>query len=209
MVQAQLADVKVQTVPPPGGFGGAARPHLGWLYSLARRLVGDPDLAQDLVQKCLLKAYRNYDALRDGEAMPAWLKTILVNCCRDHWRSAGRGFAEQPLDDLGERDGDSLYRILAVEDPLPYSDSLHLDFLSSFGTEDVWAVLDRLDPIHRVPLVLVHMEGYATAEVAELLDVPVTTLRSRLHRGRKCFERELWDYAQERGLLRDQRGAGS
>jgi RNA polymerase sigma-70 factor, ECF subfamily len=209
MVNAQLADPEVQPVASRRGFGGAARPHLGWLYSLARRLVGDPHLAQDLVQRCLLKAYRNYDALRDGEAMPAWLKQILVNCCRDHWRSAGRGFIEEPLDELDDLDGYSLYRTLAVEDPLPYSDSLHLDFLSSFAMEDVWAVLDRLDDIHRVPLVLVHMEGYATAEVAELLDVPVNTLLSRLHRGRKRFERELWDYAQEQGLLRDAEGAGS
>lgn len=203
MVQAQLAD-RGRTMPQPA-FGEVARPHLGWLYSLARRLAGDPDLAEDMVQRCLLKAYRAYPELRDLEAVPAWLKRILVNCCRDHWRSEQRGFDETSLDDV---DGPSLYRILAVEDPLPYSDSLHLDFLSSFTTEDVWAVLARLQPIYRIPLVLVHMEGYATAEVAELFDVPQNTVLSRLHRGRKRFETELWDYAQQRGLLRDLKEAG-
>lgn len=186
-------------------FGDVAKPHLPWLYSLARRLVSDPDIAEDLVQRCLLKAYRAYEDLRDVQAMPAWLKRILVNCCRDHLRSAQRGPAEEPIDDVP--DG-SLYRTLAIEDPFPYSDSLHLDFLSIFSTEDVWAVLEELKAIYRVPLVLVHMEGYSTAEVAELLDVPRNTVLSRLHRGRKLFEQTLWDYAQERGLLRDGQEVG-
>jgi RNA polymerase sigma-70 factor, ECF subfamily len=187
-------------------FGDAARPHLGWLYSLARRLVGDADVAEDLVQRCLMKAFRGYDGLRDPAALPAWLRRILVNCCNDHLRREGRGPREESVDDL---EGYSLYRTLAVEDPLPYSDSLHLDFLSSFSTEDVWAVLARLKPMYRVPLVLVHMEGYATDEVAAELDVPRNTVLSRLHRGRKYFERELWEYAEERELLRGREGAVS
>ncbi|MDX1621908.1 MAG: RNA polymerase sigma factor [Nitriliruptorales bacterium] len=177
-----------------------ARPHLGWLYSLARRLVSDPDVAEDLVQRALLKACRSFEDLRDIDAVPAWLKRILVNCCRDHWRSEGRGLDETSLENV---EGPSLYRILAVEDPLPYSDSLHLDFLSSFTAEDVWAVLDRMKAIYRIPLVLVHMEGYKTAEVADLLDTPQNTILSRLHRGRKRFEEELWEYAEQRGLLRE------
>lgn len=211
MVQVGVAAGSERTVVHPDGsarprpgFGDAARPHLGWLYSLARRLAGDPDLAEDLVQRALLKACRGYDDLDDLDALPAWLKRILVNCCRDHWRSVERRFAETSLDDV---DSPSLYRILAIEDPLPYSDSLHLDFLSSFSIEDVWAVLGRLPAMYRVPLVLVHMEGYSTAEAAELLRTPRNTVLSRLHRGRKRFETELWTYAQERGLLRDREGA--
>lgn len=180
------------------GFGEVVEPHLPWLYSLARRLVGDRQAAEDLVQQTLLKGYRGYDGLEDLGALPAWLRKILLNCCRDHLRKVGRGPREEPLDDL---EGYSLYRILAVEDPLPYSDSLHLDFLSSFELDDVWAVLDRIDARYRVPLVLVHMEGYPTREVAEMLDAPQNTVLSWLHRGRKLFERELWDYARERGLL--------
>lgn len=183
-------------------FGEVARTHLPWLYSLARRLVGDPDAAEDMVQRTLLKAFRSYDGLRDVTALPAWLKRILVNCCRDHLRQQARPPAEDQLDEL---DGYSLYRTLAVEDPLPYSDSLHLDFLSSFEVEDVWAVLARLDAKYRVPLVLVHMEGYSTREVADALDVPRNTVLSRLYRGRKQFERELWRYAEERDLVREGR----
>lgn len=179
-------------------FGEVVEPHLPWLYSLARRLVGDRHTAEDLLQKALLKAHRGYGGLEDLQALPAWLKTILVNCCRDHLRSMERRPRQEPLEDL---DGYSLYRTLAVEDPLPYSDSLHLDFLSSFELDDVWAVLERIDARYRVPLVLVHMEGYPTKEVAELLDAPQNTVLSWLHRGRRLFERELWRYAEERGLL--------
>lgn len=190
------------------GFGAAVRPHLGWLFSLARRLVGDEHVAEDIVQRCLLKGYRGYDGLEDSQALPAWLKTILVNCCRDHWRAEGRGPDEEPIEELDRLSGYSLYRTLAVEDPLPYSDSLHLDFLSTFTVEDVWAVLGRLRANYRVPLVLVHMEGYTTAEVADLLDAPQNTVLSWLHRGRKRFEHELWEYAREHELLRDREGAG-
>ncbi|MBW3562280.1 MAG: RNA polymerase sigma factor [Actinobacteria bacterium] len=188
-------------------FGEVAEPHLPWLYSLARRLVSDPEASEDLVQKALLKAYRAYGQLQDVQAFPAWLRAILVNCCRDHLRSVGRGPNEEPLEDLEGLEGYSLYRTLAIEDPLPYSDSLHLDFLSTFEIADVWAVLGRLKPLYRAPLVLVHMEGYTTREVADMFDVPQNTVLSWLHRGRKSFERELWTYAQERGLLRRLEGA--
>jgi RNA polymerase sigma-70 factor, ECF subfamily len=202
---ARAAAILEPTVAEPEpSFGEVARPHLPWLYSLARRLVGDEDTAEDLVQRALMKAFGAFDDLRDVDAAPAWLKQILVNCCRDHLRHVARAADEESLDDL---DGYSLYRTLAVEDPLPYSDTLHLDFLSSFTTDDVWAVLERVPHHHRIPLVLVHMEGYKTNEVAEMLGLPRNTVLSHLHRGRKRFERELWDYAEERDLLRDREGA--
>lgn len=182
------------------GFTAVVRPHLPWLYSLARRLIGAHD-AEDMVQECLLRAYRGFDRLRDHQAAPAWLRQILLNCVRDRARRTDRRPREVALDGA---DGSeySLYRVLAEEDPLPYSDSLHLDFLAFFVVEDVWEVLDRLPEHQRIPLVLVHMEGYATQEVADALDVPQGTLLSRLHRGRQRFERELWEYAEEQDLLR-------
>ena len=96
----------------------------------------------------------------------------------------------------------SLYRKIADEDPFPYSDSLHLDFLHRFGREDVTEVLLTLPEMYRVPLVLVHMHGFATKEVAKMLGVPLGTVLARLHRGRKLFEKRLWDYAETNGLLK-------
>jgi RNA polymerase sigma-70 factor (ECF subfamily) len=174
-----------------------AEPELPRLYALARRLVGDD--AEDVVQECLLRAYRGFSQLESHSAARSWLTSILLNCCRDHWRVQGR---RVEVVELGEADEFSLFRKIADEDPFPYSDSVHLDFLHQFGTDDVRAVLALLPELYRVPLVLVHMAGYHVKEVAFVLGVPLGTMLARLHRGRKLFERQLWSYAEENGLLK-------
>jgi RNA polymerase sigma-70 factor (ECF subfamily) len=179
-------------------FRELASAQLPRLYSIARRLVGDD--AEDAVQDCLLKGYERYDQLKAAEAGPAWLTSILVNSCRDHARAESRRPREIDIDEV-ERF--SLYRKIAYEDPFPYSDSLHLDFLAGFGPDDVHAVLMRLPLMYRVPLVLVYMEGFLAKEVARRLGVPLGTVLARLHRGRKVFEKELWEYANETGLLKE------
>ena len=97
-------------------FAELAREQLPRLYGLARQLVGED--AEDLVQECLLKAYRSHAELRDQQAAPAWLTRIMVNCARDRFRSRGRRVREAPLPDVEDF---SLYRVIAAEDPFPYS----------------------------------------------------------------------------------------
>lgn len=172
--------------------------HLPRLYGTARRLVGED--AEDAVQEALLKAFQSFDQLVDAEAGGAWLTQILVNSCRDR----GRSKARQPDQvDIAEVENFSLYRKIANEDPFPYSDSLHLDFLQRFGKEDVHEVLLKLPAMYRIPLVLVHMDGFSTKEVAKMVDVPLGTLLARLHRGRKLFERTMWEYAETNDLLKE------
>lgn len=186
-------------------FAAMAREQLPWLYSLARRLVGEQ--AEDAVQECLIKAYRGFDGLRDAQAAPAWFRQILLNCVRDRARRERGLPSQESLEELSDY---SLYRTIADKDPWPYSDSVHLDFLAAFDEEHVWAVLDRIDARYRVPLVLVHMEGMATAHVARMFGVAQGTVLSWLHRGRKLFEREMWHYATEAGLLSEEsQGASS
>lgn len=179
-------------------FRVLAEEQLPRLYTLAKRLVGDE--AEDAVQDTLLKAYRGFDRLEHLAAGPAWLTSILVNVCRDRGRARARAPQEVSIEAVGEF---SLYRKIADEDPFPYSDSLHLDFLEQFGSEDVRAVLARLTDLYRIPLVLVYVDGFATKEVARLLEAPLGTVLARLHRGRKLFERMLWEYAEETGLLKE------
>jgi len=178
-------------------FSDVARLQLPRLYSLARYLVDDD--AEDLVQECLIKAYQGFDGLRDPQAAHAWFTKIMVNCARDRFRQRQRRLAETPLGDVEDF---SLYRTIAEEDPFPYSDSLHLDFLCRFGPEDVWAVLREMPEIYRVPLVLVHMHDVATKQAARMLGLPLGTLLARLHRGRKLFEKDLWTYAIRHDLLK-------
>jgi RNA polymerase sigma-70 factor, ECF subfamily len=177
-------------------FQRLASAELPALYWLARRLVRDG--AEDLVQEALLRAYRSYGTLREDTAAGPWLKSILVNVFRDQLRRQARSPAELPVDQVEDF---SLYRTLIEQDPLPYSDTLHHDYLHAFAKEDVREVLLRLPELYRAPLVLRYMDGFATKEIARLLDVPLGTVLARLHRGRKRFEQELWAYAQETGLL--------
>lgn len=108
--------------------------------------------------------------------------------------------------ELDEVEEFSLYRKIADEDPFPYSDSLHLDFLEHFGPEEVRAVLASLPDLYRIPLVLTYMDGFATKEVAAMLDAPLGTVLARLHRGRKLFEKAMWIYAEQHGLLEERAG---
>ena len=170
------------------------------LYSLARRLVRDG--AEDLVQEALLQAFRGFATLKEDAAAGRWLKTILVNAFRDQLRKRSRTVDERPMGDL---DDFSLYRTLVDEDPFPYSDTLHLDFLQGFDSEDLREVLIRLPDIYRIPLVLRYMDGFSTKEIARLMDAPLGTILARLHRGRRLLEREMWTYAQEAGLLAKER----
>ena len=179
------------------GFRELAKEQLPRLLSLARRLAGDD--AEDAVQDCLLKAFERFDQLHDVTAGPAWLTSILVNCCRDRGRAAARWPVEIDVECIEDF---SLYRQIASEDPFPYSDSLHLDFLEEFGPEDVRAVLMRLPELYRIPLVMVYMDGYLARELAGMLEAPLGTVLSRLHRGRRLFEKQMWEYAEETGLLR-------
>lgn len=191
---------------PPGGitepqagasFEQLAKNALPRLYGLARRLEGSG--AEDLVQECLLRAFRSFDTLEDPDAAFPWMQRILVNCYRDRLRKDTRAVSEVPVEEVEEF---SLYRTIVDEDPFPYSDSVHVDFLHSFSREDVHHVLMRMPEIYRAPLVLRYMQGFATKEIARMLDAPLGTVLARLHRGRKLFEKELWSYATDAGLLK-------
>lgn len=177
-------------------FRRLVTPALPSVYALARRLVRGG--AEDLVQEALLQAYRAFPTLRDDAAVGRWLKAILVNAYRDQLRKQARSVEELPVEEVEDF---SLYRTLAEVDPLPYSDTLHHDFLWAFSREDVREVLLRLPEIYRAPLVLKYMDGFATKEIARMLDAPLGTILARLHRGRKRFELEMWAYAEETNLL--------
>ncbi|HEX9411256.1 MAG TPA: sigma-70 family RNA polymerase sigma factor [Actinomycetota bacterium] len=177
-------------------FQDVAREHLPRLYGLARRLAGED--AEDLVQECLMRGYRKFGSLEKAESAGAWLSTILVNCHRDRMRKDARSVTKVSLEEL---DDFSLYRHIAEEDPFPYSDTLHADFLGLFDVEDVRQVLATLPPLYRVPLVLRYFEGYATKQIAKMLDSPLGTVLARLHRGRKLFEKALWNYAEATSRL--------
>jgi RNA polymerase sigma-70 factor (ECF subfamily) len=178
------------------GFSEVAMASLPRIYRLARRLANRG--AEDLVQETLMRAYQRFGQLQHVEAGPAWMSAIMLNVYRDGLRRSKRSVDELAFDDVDEF---SLYRKVEEEDPFPYSDSLHLDFIAQFGRDDVLTILLAMPEIYRAPLVLHYVEGYATKEIARNLGVPLGTILARLHRARKLFERELWNYADREGLL--------
>jgi RNA polymerase sigma-70 factor, ECF subfamily len=180
-------------------FETLALPHLAPLYRLAVRLTGKAQDAEDVVQETFVKAFAAFANLRDTARIRPWLSQILTRVALDRHRAAGPEIA---VGDLSELDRFSLYDLIWDEDPLPYSDNLHADFLDLFPDDDVRRALLALPEVYRAPLVLLYVEDLSYRELADVLDCPVGTVMSRLHRARKILERELWACATRRGLVR-------
>lgn len=189
----------VGTDPGSRRFEELTLPHLAALYRFALRLSGNPAAAEDLVQETFLRALRGFEGLRDPRAARSWLFQILSRLVTDRHREAAR---EVPLPPADELDRFSLFESISQEDMLPYSDRLHEDFLGQFRDEEVRAALVALPEAFRVPLVLLYTEGMTYREIAEVLGCPLGTVMSRLHRARKILERELWECARKRGLVK-------
>jgi RNA polymerase sigma-70 factor (ECF subfamily) len=182
-------------------FADVARDHLDRLYGFCVRLTNDPTDADDLVQETLLRGMRAYDDLRDASRAKGWLFAIATNASRDLFRARSRQVSTVPFDDFDADDTFSLFQTIAIEDPFPYSDELHLDFLRLFRDDDVRAVFGSITTVFRLPLILTVVHGFSCKEAAAILEIPLGTLLSRLHRGRKQLERGLWDYAVTNGLV--------
>jgi RNA polymerase sigma-70 factor, ECF subfamily len=185
--------------PDTPRFEDLALPHLKALYRLAFRLTGDTAAAEDLVQETYLKAFQGFASLRSDDSIRPWLFSILSRLATDRYRNTRR---EVPLEEAGELDRFSLYDQIADEDPFPYSNRLHDDFLVQFQDDDVRRALEALPEVYRIPVVLLYTEEMSYQELAEVLGCPVGTVMSRLYRGRKILERELWECAKRRGLVK-------
>jgi RNA polymerase sigma-70 factor (ECF subfamily) len=180
-------------------FEDLTLPHMRGLYRFALKLTGDVHAAEDLVQETYLRAMTAFPKLRDPARVRPWLFQIISRLAIDRHRKTRN---EIPLPSPEEIDRFSLYELIWEEDPLPYSDRLHDDFLGQFTDEDVRAALLALPEAYRVALVLLYAEELSYQELADVLDCPIGTVMSRLHRGRKLLERGLWECAKKRGLVK-------
>lgn len=191
-------DVQAAPSQSAGSFASLVEPHLDYLFAFALKLSGERTVAEDLVQDALLRAFRARDTLRDRERPRHWLTKVLLSASADRSRKESPRREDVPLDD--ERF--SLFDTLVEEDPFPYSDRLHLDFLDLFDDANLTAALQGISAAHRTALVLAYVYGYKAREIAELTGTTTGTVLARLHRGRKQLEKALWVYAKQRGLLK-------
>ena len=168
------------------------------LYSAAMRMARNPDDAEDLVQETYLKAYRAYHSFQEGTNLKAWLYRILTNTYINEYRKESRRPAEV---DLGAAEDLYLYRRIGADGSAEASRATEDRVLDGLVESDVKAAVEGLPEAFRAPVLLADLEGFSYKEIAEILDIPIGTVMSRLHRGRRAMQKTLWEYAGRRGLL--------
>ncbi|HEX6261660.1 MAG TPA: sigma-70 family RNA polymerase sigma factor [Actinomycetota bacterium] len=174
-----------------------AIPLLEDMYGAAMRLTRNPADAQDLLQETYLRAYRGFAGFEQGTNLKAWLYRILTNSYINLYRKRQREPQTVSDDEVEEW---YLYSRLRESDLEP---SAEAEVIERLPDEDVQAALASLPDVYRMAVILADIEGFSYKEIASILDVPIGTVMSRLHRGRKALERALWDIVRERGVVRD------
>lgn len=181
--QAKFADEAMQYAPQ--------------LYSGALRMTRNQADAEDLVQDTYLRAYRSFHTFQDGTNLRAWLFRIMTNAYINKYRAKQRRPQET---DLGDVEDLYLYRRLGSMETAAASLSAEDEFLDLFTDDEVKRALEDLPENFRLPVLLADVEGFAYKEIAETLDIPIGTVMSRLHRGRKAMHKALFEFAEARGL---------
>ncbi|MFQ5536488.1 MAG: RNA polymerase sigma factor [Gemmatimonadota bacterium] len=188
-----------RTGPPnPASFEDEALPHLDAVYRFALRLSGAPDQAEDLVQETFLRAFRSWDQYTPGTRCKSWLFTI----CRNVFlRQRERGQRHDEIVSANvNREGPGPNPINPV-----WTSVLSVDpegrFFDSIVDDEIIHAIDELPEEYRTAVVLSDLEGLPYAEIAELMGVPVGTVKSRLFRGRRQLQEVLYEYAVEMGYI--------
>jgi RNA polymerase sigma-70 factor (ECF subfamily) len=176
-------------------FERDALPLLSGLYGAALRLTRNPADAEDLLQETYLRAYRGFGGFTEGTNLKAWLYRILTNTFINAYRKRQR----EPVTVLEDEIPDwYLYDRLDADGESASAESQVLDRIPD---EDVKEALDALPEGFRMAVWLADVEGFAYKEIAEILGIPIGTVMSRLHRGRKALEQRLREKVRERGLV--------
>jgi RNA polymerase sigma-70 factor, ECF subfamily len=173
-------------------------PLLSSLYGAALRMTRNPSDAEDLVQETYLRAYRGFAGFKEGTNLKAWLYRILTNSFINTYRKKQR--EPQTVDGPDDIDEWYLYDKLGGRS---VETSAENEVLDQMPDEDVKRALESLPENFRIPVLLADVEGFSYKEIAEIMDTPIGTVMSRLHRGRKALEKALWDTARDRGLVDD------
>ncbi len=185
-------------------FERVAVPQADALYGAALRMTREPAAAEDLVQETLLRAYRFWHKFQPGTNIKAWLFRIQTNIFINRYRKKQ---TEQKVMDDRQID-DLLHRFAAQESTFIPRDTRE-DFLKEVLGDEVMFALDELPFDFRMTVLLADMHDLSYKEIADVLDCPVGTVMSRLHRARKLLQARLFAYAVERGVIAAPEGVTS
>ena len=161
------------------------------------KLTGNAAVAEDLVQETYLRAYRGFSGFEEGTNLRAWMYRILTNTFINSYRKKQREPVTVQEDDLDEW---YLFDKLGESGVEP---SAEAEVIRSMPDEDVQKALEALPEGFRLAVLLADVEGFSYKEIAQILGIPIGTVMSRLHRGRRALEKALWERVRERGLVSD------
>ena len=179
-------------------FTADAMQYAPQLFSTALRMTRSRSDAEDLVQETYIKGWRSFHTFQEGTNLRAWLFRIMTNTYINKYNAKKRKGTEVELDDVEEL---FLYKRLGSIDQSQLSSSAEDQMLELFTDDEVKNALEELPEDFRVPVLLSDVDGFSYKEIAEMLEIPIGTVMSRLHRGRKAMQKMLYEYARDRGLI--------
>jgi RNA polymerase sigma-70 factor (ECF subfamily) len=179
-------------------FTSDAMQYAPQLFSTALRMTRNRSDAEDLVQETYVKGWRSFHTFQEGTNLRAWLFRIMTNTYINKYNAQKRKGTEVELDDVEEL---FLYKRLGSIDQSQLSNSAEDQMLELFTDDEVKNSLEALPEDFRMPVLLSDVDGFSYKEIAEMLEIPIGTVMSRLHRGRKAMQKMLYEYARERGLV--------
>jgi RNA polymerase sigma factor (sigma-70 family) len=173
-------------------FNQEFMPHINSMYNFAYRLTLDSDDSKDLLQDTYLKAFRFIDSFQQGTNAKAWLFRILKNSFINDYRKRSKEPSKVDYQEV-----ETFYNSEDVDRQI--TPDLRVEALQDMIGDEISTALNSLDVDFRTVIILCDLEGFKYEEMAKILDIPIGTVRSRLHRARNLLKEKLSEYAKQMG----------
>lgn len=181
-------------------FERLALPFLDPLYSYAFTLTSNSTEAEDLVQETFLKAFRAFESFREGTNLKAWLFRILKNTFINEFHQKKR---YEALDGNGS-DDEAYEKLIASRKIESKQSEVEKEFFEDTFGDEVVEALNSLPPDFKSAVFMADVQEMSYEEIADIMDIPIGTVRSRISRGRKILQMRLREYAKDSGYIRDE-----